>query len=232
MAMDKQFENQELFEYYNERASEYEEFYWGGSGARFHDPELYTRETLTIRGLLPDLVSGKCLDIACGTGFWLPVYEKNCTSIILIDQSKNVLAECKRKVNLLGIHNKTEIIRANILEYDFPKKTYDSIVTGFLISHLSDLELNKFFHLVKDILVSGGRVSIIDNTWNEDTADSGRTKTGTITRKLNDDREFKVYKRYFEQDDIIRISEEHKFIAEFIFWGKVFFLVSIRFRQI
>ncbi|UCC16016.1 MAG: class I SAM-dependent methyltransferase [Dehalococcoidales bacterium] len=224
--MNKRSDDSELFSYYNERASEYEEFYSGRTGARIHDPELYTRETLTIRRLLSELVYGKCLDMACGTGFWLPVYEKNCGHITLIDQSENVLAECNEKVNLLGIKDKVEIIQDNVFEYDFPKKTYDSVLAGFFISHFKDSELKRFFHLINALLVSGGRLVIIDSNWNEETANSDRTKSGIISRTLSNGRKFEVYKRYFEQDDINKMSEKYGFTTTFIFWGKVFFLVS------
>ncbi|UCD09664.1 MAG: class I SAM-dependent methyltransferase [Dehalococcoidales bacterium] len=230
--MNKHSSNQELFEYYNARASEYEEFYWGRSGARIHDPELYTRETLTVRNLLPDLISGNCLDIACGTGFWLPVYEKNCTNITLIDQSENVLVECEKKVNLLRIKDKVEIVQDNLFTHDFKKKTYDCVLTGFLISHFRFSELTEFLHLADNLLISRGRLIIIDSTWNEEVASSGRTKIGTMSRMLSDGQEFSVYKRYFDQDDIDRMSDEHGLTVEFTFWGKVFFLVSAKFSRI
>jgi len=200
--------NQELIEYYNERAPEYEEFYWGGIGTRLHDPELYTRETLRIRHLLPGLVSGKCLDIACGTGFWLPVYQQNCSSITLIDQSENVLAECEKKINLLGIKNKTEIVQNNLFTHDYVQNLYDCVIAGFLISHFLDSELEDFFHLVNNLLVSSGHLVIIDSIWNKKLVEIGRNKAGIINRKLSDGREYQMYKRYFERDDIFQLSNE------------------------
>ena len=101
---------QELFEYYNQRAPEYEAFYYGGKPAYVPDPDAYRGEVSIISRLLPTYISGNCIDIACGTGFWLPFYEENCPEIALIDQSQSMLVECAKKVKKLGIENKTEII--------------------------------------------------------------------------------------------------------------------------
>jgi ubiquinone/menaquinone biosynthesis C-methylase UbiE len=77
-----------MLQYYDERASEYEEAYVRGTGtASIPDPEVFKREA----SLLPDVVTrfahGRILDLACGTGHWLPHYAGRCSSITLLDQS-------------------------------------------------------------------------------------------------------------------------------------------------
>lgn len=220
----------ELFEYYNERAPEYEGFYWGEFPAKIPNPDLYKNDTTAISKLLPDHISGKCIDIACGTGFWLPVYEKNCTKITLIDQSESVLAECAKKVQKLGIENKTEIIRDEIFSHPFKEHIYNNALAGFLISHLPDAELDTFFNILKKLLIPSGRFAILDSTWNEEIAAIRKNKTGMIKRVLSDGRKFDIYKRYFERQDLDTLAEGNKFNLEIIYWGNVFFLATGRFR--
>ena len=183
----------ELFEYYDERAPEYEEFYMGKAAHTISNPVFYQNDTAAISKLLPDYINGKCLDIACGTGFWLPVYEKNCTEIMLIDQSEGVLAECVKKIQRLGIENKAEIIRGEIFSYSYKEHEYDSAFIGFLMSHLHDDEINNIFQILQRALKTGGRFAIIDSAWSKEIAAVRSDKAGMIKRALRDRREFEIY---------------------------------------
>jgi len=214
---------QELFEYYNERAPEYEDFYWGDSPPRLFSPDVYKNDTMTIRELLPGYVKGKCLDIACGTGFWLPVYEKNCTAITLIDQSAGVLAECRKKIKSLGIEGKTRLIRDEVFGYTFKTGEFDSALIGFLVSHLNDNELYTLFNLLRFV--------IIDSAWNDELIKMGRSKTGMINRSLKDGREFEIYKRYFNEYDLRELAKIFSLSIDIEYWGKVFFLADGSFHD-
>jgi len=116
----------ELFQYYNERAPEYEAFYYGKFPTPHPEPDIYNNDRLPIQPLVSQYISGRCIDIACGTGFWLPFYYRNCPAITLIDQSENMLAECSKKVKGLGIENTTSIVRGDIFNHGLPFSTYDS----------------------------------------------------------------------------------------------------------
>jgi cyclopropane fatty-acyl-phospholipid synthase-like methyltransferase len=224
--------NRELFEYYNERAQEYEDAYRGKFFMEVPDPTLYQHDTRSIQELLPDYVKGKCLDIACGTGFWLPVYQKNCSSITLIDQSAGVLAECKGKIDALGINSKTEVIQGDIFSHQYRQHAYNSVVAGFLMSHMVESELNKFLHIVKIALVPSGNFIIIDNIWDYARAQLRRSKAGMIKRYLKDGREFEIYKRYFDKKDLHDIAKTYDFSLEILYWGRVFFLAAGRLNNV
>ena len=223
----------ELFEYYNERAPEYEDAYLGKFAVKTSHSDLYKNDTLAIQKVLPGYISGKCIDIACGTGFWLPVYEKDCTSITLIDQSENVLAECAKKIGKLGIEEKTKIIRDEILSYPFKEHEYDSAFIGFFISHLPDAELDAFFGILKRLLRPGGRLTVIDGVWSEMIIKIRpvRSKVGMITRTLYDGRQFQVFKRYFEKQDLQDLAGRFGINLDIIYWGKVFLLATGHFRD-
>ncbi|MBN1160697.1 MAG: class I SAM-dependent methyltransferase [Dehalococcoidales bacterium] len=219
-------QNQELFQYYNERAPEYEDFYRGKFTTKIPDSAIYKNDASNIQKLLPSLVSGKCIDIACGTGFWLPIYEKKCSRIILIDQSEDVLAECAKKIEKLGIEKKTEVIRGDIFITAFPQHEYDSAVIGFLISHLRENELDSLFNNLKTSLKHKGKFLIIDSVWSKEIIAMGREKEGVTKRSLKDGHEFNIYKRYFDKPDLRTLADKYSFKLDIIYWGKVFFMTA------
>jgi hypothetical protein len=109
---------QQMLAYYDERASEYEEAYRAGTGtSSIPDPPLFTAEAASLSGVVARFGHGRLIDIACGTGYWLPFYAGRCERITLIDQSANMLRECERKVSALGIADRCAIVCADVLDY-------------------------------------------------------------------------------------------------------------------
>jgi ubiquinone/menaquinone biosynthesis C-methylase UbiE len=223
--------NKELFEYYDERAPEYEEFYWGSFPAKIPNPDLYKNDTITIQKLLPDYISGECIDIACGTGFWLPFYQHNCSQITLIDQSQTMLAECAQKIEKLGIESKTETIGSDFFKHPFRSHKYDSALIGFLLSHLNEDEGKEFFLILKGVLKQGGTFVIIDNVWSQEIAAAGRPKAGRVSRSLSDGRKFKIFKKYFERQDLDDLAAKYDIELGIIYWGRIFFLATGNFPR-
>lgn len=211
----------DLFEYYNARAPEYDEVYSGGIPASIPDPNIYKGETGIISKLLPTYIGGSCIDIACGTGFWLPFYQKNCSLITLIDQSESMLAECSLKIQKLGVESKTEVICGDFFSYPFRPDKYDSALIGFLLSHLAEAEEDSFFHILKRILKAGGKFVIIDGVWSKERAATS-SKTGLVKRRLHDGHEFTIFKRYFEKQDLHDLAKKHGLALDVIHSGKVF----------
>ena len=216
-------DRQELFDYYDARAPEYEEFYDGMTSRQIFDPALIRKEVDNLKKLTQDCVRGRCLDIACGTGFWLPVYEKSCESITLIDQSENALKECAGKVRKLGIRRKTEILCGDIFGHPYARQAYDSTVIAFLISHLTDEEIDALITTIKTLLAPGGRFVLMDNAWNEVIAAIPRDKSGTVTRTLKDGRQYRMLKRYFEEADLRDMAVRNGFNLDFFKREEVFF---------
>jgi ubiquinone/menaquinone biosynthesis C-methylase UbiE len=170
------------------------------------------------------------VDIACGTGFWLPFYHHNCSSITLIDQSEVMLAECMNKIRNLGIESKARVIRSNIFTPALADHSYDSAVIGFLISHFNDAEFAGFFSTLKSFLAPGGMFAIIDSLWNEEIKRSRLVKAGMNKRVLFDGREFKIFKRFFDKKDLRGISKKYHVALDIVYWGRLFFLATGKFK--
>ena len=215
-----------MFEYYDERAEEYEELYTLGAGpASIPDPEAYKEEVRILAGIAKKFCHGKVIDIACGTGFWLPNYIDKCSSVTLIDQSRKMLSACERKVVSLRAQDKCNIVCDDFLSHPFDITNFDCAIIGFFVSHLTEKQEQEFFEKLKSILKTGGRFIIFDSAWNKERAKT-REKQGQHQRKLNDGRCFDIYKRYFEKNDIIEMQKRYKIALSLEHIGRVFIAIS------
>ena len=208
-----------MFDYSDSRATEYERNYIVNGSAPTSESNSYREDISIISRLIPKYIRGGHIDLACGTGFWLQFYEKNCHAITLIDQSERMLAECSQNIKKLGIENKTEIICDDLFNYAFQQNMYDSALISFLISLLNESEERKLFNILKRILKPGGTFVIIDSAWSNERAVT-RKKSGIQKRAVSDGREYQIYKRYFEKKDFDDMAEKYKINVSVIHEGR------------
>lgn len=216
---------QSMNEYYNERAAEFDEIYTlGRPPGTVTDPELYMEEARTLGNLVREHCSGSILDIPSGTGYWLQFYAAGCSSITLVDQSENMLREGRDKAHDHDVEPITGFMKADALEVTFGDRSFDSILIGFFLSHVTDSQMDLFFHNLRKALKPGGRVLILDSNWTR--YRGSRPKEGTTVRTLNDGRQYEIYKRYFEGADFDRMSEACKMDFTVQFEGKLYLAVT------
>ena len=227
--MDSDLRNS-MLRYYDERASEYEEAYVLGTGtASISDPDVFRHEAVILTGVIERLASGRIADLACGTGYWLPHYAPSCSSVTLIDQSPRMLDECRKKVAALDATNRTEIVQADVLQHSFRSAAYDSVLIGFLISHLAAAEEQQLFERVKRMLDTNGRFLILDSAWSLERA-RFNSKIERQERRLNDGTRFEIYKRYLEHQDIREWETKYRATISIEHFGTAFVAVSGQFR--
>jgi SAM-dependent methyltransferase len=217
--------NHELFEYYNERAPEYEEFYYSRFPTPRVKPDIYLKDREPIQSLVGNYISGKCVDIACGTGFWLPYYHANCSGITLIDQSEKMLEECSKKIEHLEIGGKTSLVKNDVFNPSLANGSFDSVI-GFLISHLDDGQITDFFKQLKAFLKPGGRFVIIDSNWGDMNQSMRLVKAGIDERRLFDVRKYSIFKRFFDKSDLDFLGKTYGIDLEILYWGGVFFMAA------
>ncbi len=209
-------------EYYSGRAKEYEELYkYGGTPASISDPEAYKSEAKIISKLLNKFIKGKIVDIACGTGYWLPYYAPNCQEITLIDQSQKMLNECKKKIEGLGINKKCKLICDDFFNCGFEEKKFDMGLIGFFLSHCNDEQEKLFFDKMKKMLKIDGEMWFLDSAWNEERS-KVRDKLGIQERELNDGRRFNIYKKYYDKTDVQLLAMKYKIKFDILHQGKIF----------
>ena len=188
--------------YYNERASEYEEAYTLGIGtASITDPTVFTTEIGVLERIVRGFGSGHLLDLACGTGYWLPLYIGNCSRVTLFDQSERMLSECGLKVRRRGVADRCSVVRGDLFDYDFAPRAYDSALVGFLLSHTSETQEHLVMQALRNTLRPGAGFLILESAWTDVRARFNQ-KVEQQTRRLNDGTEFQIYKRYISREDI------------------------------
>ena len=220
-----------MLQYYDERASEYEEAYVRGTGtASIPDPEIFRREASLLASVVTRFAHGRILDLACGTGYWLTHYAGRGSSITLLDQSGKMLDECRKKTEALGVTVRCTVVQADVFAHAFGERAYDCALVGFLLSHLTDEQERLVFETLGRILDTAGRFLILDSAWSPERA-RFNAKIERQERRLNDGTRFEIYKRYCDQQDIagwaakygVRLTIEH--------FGTVFFAVSGAFMR-
>ena len=198
-----------MLDYYNERAPEYEEVYTLGKGsASIPDPNVFKSEAASLGRIVERFAHGRMIDIACGTAYWLPYYASHCSNITFFDQSEKMLGECKKKVDILGIVEKSIVLRGDFFDLDFGHGAYDCALIGFFWSHLTELHEQILFNTLKNMLGSSGRFLILDSAWSDQRAQFNE-KVEHQERRLNDGRTFEIYKRYCNRDDITRWAKRY-----------------------
>jgi demethylmenaquinone methyltransferase/2-methoxy-6-polyprenyl-1,4-benzoquinol methylase len=210
----------EMLDYYNERAAEHDDVYRGLGPAIRDYSELYVQDVDEISRIATGFGSGHLIDIACGTGFWAPHYARNCTQITFIDQAEGMLSECIARVDRLELESPTHFVCGDFFLTQLEASTFNSALSGFLLSHLSVKETEVFFLKLEEVLKPRAELMVIDSLWNRRRSKHCE-KEGVEERSLNDGRRFKVYKRYFEPSEFERMLESNGFRVKSIFAGGV-----------
>lgn len=212
----------EMLVYYDERAEEYDDVYRGAGPAIQRYADQYQQNTTEVCELVAGFGRGHLIDVACGTGFWAPHYARNCERFTFVDQSAGMLAECKKRIESLGLTDASRFVQGNVFDVALAPAAYDCALVGFLLSHFTPEQEAAFFQKLKHILKPSAQVMIIDSYWSKRRKSGGREKEGEQERILNDGRAFKIYKKYFDKADFETMLKRHQFRIETLHVGKLF----------
>lgn len=222
--MNSDDEATEMFAYYEARADGYDDFYQGKGQAL---PELaseYPVDTAGVASLLSSFGRGDVIDLACGTGFWLTAYGARCESVTLVDQSAKVLARCRRRADELGLAGKARLVRGDLFDVPLPDRAYDACLLGFLVSHLTDPQIETLFARLRRLLRPRAELALIDSAWS-DARRPYRQRDGFEPRPLPDGRTFTIRKKYFDRVELESLLARHGFQIEADYVGNVFIAV-------
>lgn len=219
--MDNSLKNS-MFQYYDERALEYDEIYLCGKGpASISNSSAYIEETNKLKTVIKKICFGKILDIPSGTAFWLPSYSDKCESVLLVDQSKAMLDESMKRAQQNGVGYCCETLNGDVFDIDLFTNKFNIILIGFFISHLTEQEEYTFISRMKSSLNNKGKILVLDSTWNQQRALT-REKEGKQVRRLNNGTQFNIYKKYFDQTDIESFGSKHNLKIEVHHFGSTF----------
>ena len=83
-----------------------------------------------------------------------------------------------------------------------PDAAYDAVFFGFWLSHVSPERVEAFRELARFVLRSGGRVFFVDSLGPETSDEKDRRSRDpqglTTTRRLDDGREFRIVKAFYD----------------------------------
>lgn len=212
---------EDMMTYYDARAPEYELLYHGKGTVKL-DPLLYRKETMLLCKIVSKFGRGHLIDIGCGTCFWLPLYAKRCKKVTLLDGSASMLLECEHKLDVLHLKTKCRCMHGDFFTVVLPSHTYASALIAFFLSHVPPVQEEAFFRKLQDILKPKAHFLLIDSTWNEK-RQRYADKEGLQERTLTNGKTYKIYKRYFNKQDIERLARTHRIKLETVHFGDVFF---------
>jgi ubiquinone/menaquinone biosynthesis C-methylase UbiE len=170
-------------EYYEARAPEYDDWYYGRGPFAGRDRPGWAEELAALERALRSLPPARTLDVACGTGFltrWLP------GELVGLDQSEAMLAEARERLP------RAELVLGDALEgLPFAEDSFDRIFTGHFYGHLEP-DVRVLF--LADARRVASELVVVDS------AGSGEE---IEERFLSDGTRWEVYKRWFEPEQLL-----------------------------
>ena len=196
----------EQMNYYRARANEYDEWFLR-QGRYDRGPELNQRwfdEVEEVRHQLTTFEpTGRILELACGTGLWTEQLLRHAEHITAVDAVDEVL-----EINRARLQSSTvQYVKADIFDWH-PTEPYDVVFFGFWLSHVPPERFEAFWELVGASLAPGGRVFFVDSRYEPTSTATNHqlegTQATTVTRNLNDGREFRIVKIFHKANELAR----------------------------
>lgn len=191
---------QEQIAYYRARAAEYDQWY-SRQGRYDRGPDLNQRWFAQDRELLTALgafqPAGSILELACGTGIWTERLLPHARELTAVDASPEVIAINRSRVR----SEKVTYVESDLFAWTPPRR-FDVVFFGFWLSHVPPERFDAFWALVRQALKPDGRFFFVDSRYEPTgTAKDHQLLDPTATtsvRRLNDGREFQIYKIFYE----------------------------------
>ncbi len=197
--------------YYRARAAEYDE--WFERRGRYdRGPEanrVWRSEVRQLRTALDVFKpNGKVLELACGTGLWTEQLLRHADSVTAVDASPEMLEIARARI---GSGRRLRFEEADIFSWR-SKEPYDVVFFAFWLSHVPPERFEPFWNGLREWLRPGGRVFLIDSLYDETSTASDHVLEGPagirLTRRLNDGREFRIVKVFYDPLQLTQKLEE------------------------
>lgn len=191
---------QSQLKYYRARANEYDEWFLR-RGRYDHGPELNNRwfsEIAEVRDWLASLEElGDVLELAAGTGLWTEQLVRQSLSVHCIDAAPEALH--LNRGRLADSMDRITYEVADIFQWR-PSRRFNTVFFGFWHSHVPDEQFVAFWKLVDEALSAGGQALVVDSLAEPTSTAVNHTieAGGEVTRRLNDGRQFRIVKRFWE----------------------------------
>lgn len=169
-----------LKEYYDKRATEYDDWYLGHGLFAERDRPDWSAEVARLTETVAALPAVRTLDVACGTGF---LTKHLSGDVVALDQSARMLEQTAAQAPT------ATVVQGDALSLPFPAASFDRVFTGHFYGHLREAERRRFRSEAARV---AAELVIVDSS----RAASGLDEE-VQERVLNDGSHWEVYKRWF-----------------------------------
>ena len=203
----------EQISYYRARAAEYDEWflrqgrYDRGSeeNARWH-AEAAQVATALDGFLAPVSAQGRAaLELAAGTGLWTQRLAGHFAEVTAVDASPETLVINRDRLGAAADRVTYQV--ADLFTWR-PTRRYDVVFFSFWLSHVPPERFDAFWKLVRACLAPEGRAIFVDSRYSQQSTAVDHTLEGeqaiTMTRRLNDGREYRIVKIYYQPEELAR----------------------------
>jgi SAM-dependent methyltransferase len=195
---------QQQIAYYRARAGEYDEWFLR-QGRYDRGSELnqqwFDEIASAVRALEACHLTGDVLELAAGTGLWTQHLARTAASVTCVDSSPEALALNRERLADANVR----YARADLFSWQ-PDRRYDAIFFSFWLSHVPREHFEPFWDLVRAALKPTGRVFFVDALYDDTSTARDHQLEGsdatTLTRRLNDGREYRIVKVFHTPDDL------------------------------
>lgn len=190
-------------DYYRARAGEYDQW-WFRNGRYDRGPQFNARwhtEGAMVEAALDAWLTARypqsLLELACGTGLFTRHLARRVPRITAVDASPEVLTLNRERVAAANV----EYIQADLFSWRPPAR-YDAVFFSFWLSHVPEDRFAAFWDGVAAALKPDGAAFLIDSAFDPSSTAKDhmlpKQDAGVVTRKLNDGREFRIVKWFWE----------------------------------
>jgi len=170
--------------YYERRSAEYDDWYLGTGLFAQRDRPGWEDELSSLVEAIRALAPARTLDVACGTGF---VTRHLPGDVVGLDRSPAMLAATRERVD-------APLVLADALTLPFRDGSFDRAFTGHFYGHLVEERRQPFLDEVRRV---AGELVVLDAALR-----AGVEHDQIQERVLNDGSLHRVYKRFFEPDEL------------------------------
>lgn len=207
-------------EYYNARATEYDE--WWLRQGRYDrggdENSIWFSEQEEVRSAFAELDwGGEVLELAGGTGIWTEWLASRVRHITILDGSLEMIAVNSARLDAGGYRGKATYQQVDLFSWQ-PERQYDGLFMGYFLSHVPAERLDAFLAMVASALRPGGVLALIDGRRDARSTSPDQPppgpETDLTTRRLNDGRTYQIVKRFDDPETLATAFARHGIDAQ------------------
>lgn len=218
-------ENDDLREYYNRRAQEFDSIY------HRDDPVRQAEQAEIADAIREAFVGRRVLEVASGTGYWTANVAEVAKRVVAIDSSAEMIEMARRRKLARDVVEYRRVDAYKLNELD---ETFDGCVVNFWISHVPKVKLSDFLRGLHGKLEPGAPVLAVDSVYIPEFSGELVRKEGEadtyVHRRLSDDSRHLILKNYYNADDLREIFTPRAVDLD-IRIGECFWIVQYRAKK-